>query len=135
MKRKQARIKLGAIGHFCLAVKDPKASARWWRKHFDLEEIFRGKDSVGLSNEAVTIVWFKGRPHPETLEHMSFHLSTMSALRAALKQLKAAGVALEDPGDEIGPEASGSANMGLWFHDEDGYRWELSVLSKSQPRG
>ena len=36
-------------------------------------------------------------------------------------------VDLEDPGDEIGPEAPGSPHMGLWFHDLDGYRWELSV--------
>jgi len=34
---------------------------------------------------------------------------------------------LEDPGDEIGPEAAGSKHLGLWFHDPDGYRWELSV--------
>ena len=36
-------------------------------------------------------------------------------------------VELEDPGEEIGPEAPGSPHMGLWFHDPDGYRWELSV--------
>ena len=41
----------------------------------------------------------------------------------------AAGVIDVDPGDEIGPEAPGSKNMGLWFHDPDGYRWELSVQS------
>ncbi|PZR61341.1 MAG: hypothetical protein DLM53_08910 [Candidatus Eremiobacter antarcticus] len=39
--------------------------------HFDLETMVRGKDFVGINNEAVTIVFFKGRPHPETLEHMS----------------------------------------------------------------
>ncbi|MBC5806184.1 MAG: VOC family protein [Candidatus Eremiobacter antarcticus] len=59
----------------------------------------------------------------------------MSALRAALKQLRAAGVALEDPGDEIGPEGPGSAHMGLWFHDDDGYRWELSVQNVARRRG
>ncbi len=134
MKRKRARIKLRAVGHFGLAVKDPKASARWWRKHFNLEEIFRGEDFVGISSDAITIVFFKGRPHPEALGHMSFHLSTMSALRAALAQLKATGVALEDPGDEIGPEAPGSAHMGLWFHDDDGYRWELSVQNAARRR-
>jgi len=53
----------------------------------------------------------------------------MRALREALADLKAKGVDLEDPGDEIGPEGPGSKNMGLWFHDPDGYRWELSVLS------
>ena len=49
---------------------------------------------------------------------------------APLAQLDVArrhGVAVEDPGDEIGPEAPGSPHWGLWFHDPDGYRWELSV--------
>jgi hypothetical protein len=39
---------------------------------------------------------------------------------------------VEDPGHEIGPEAPGSSNMGVWFHDPDGYRWELSVQGKSR---
>jgi hypothetical protein len=58
---------------------------------------------------------------------MSFHLPNMTALRKARAHLKKHKVDLEDPGDEIGPEAPGSKNMGLWFHDPDGYRWELSV--------
>ena len=58
---------------------------------------------------------------------MSFHVTDMEALRAALRLLKQHDVDVEDPGDEIGPEADGSPNMGLWFHDPDGYRWELSV--------
>jgi hypothetical protein len=52
----------------------------------------------------------------------------MAKLRQALEHLKKERVDIEDPGDEIGPEAPGSPNMGLWFHDPDGYRWELSVL-------
>ena len=52
----------------------------------------------------------------------------MRTLRKALAHLKKVGGDIEDPGDEIGPEAYGSKNMGLWFHDPDGYRWELSVL-------
>jgi catechol 2,3-dioxygenase-like lactoylglutathione lyase family enzyme len=58
---------------------------------------------------------------------MSFHLADMNALRAALAALREGGVDLEDPGDEIGPEAEGSPHLALWFHDPDGYRWELSV--------
>ena len=58
---------------------------------------------------------------------MSFHVADMPTLRAALRTLKDSGVEVEDPGAEIGPEAPGSSNMGLWFHDSDGYRWELSV--------
>jgi hypothetical protein len=65
---------------------------------------------------------------PETIDHMSFHLPDMTTLRKALAHLKAVGVDFEDPGDEICPEAPSSKNSGLWFHDTDGYRWELSVL-------
>jgi hypothetical protein len=52
----------------------------------------------------------------------------MATQRKALAHLKKIGVDIEDPGDEIGPEAPGSKNIGLWLHDPDGYRWELSVL-------
>jgi catechol 2,3-dioxygenase-like lactoylglutathione lyase family enzyme len=121
------KIHLGAVGHFGLAVRDPKQSAKWWQESFDLETIFTGDDYVGLSNDEVTIVLSQGTPDPAAIDHMSFHLPDMNALRAALDSLKQHGVAVEDPGDEIGPEAEGSKNMGLWFHDPDGYRWELSV--------
>ncbi len=58
---------------------------------------------------------------------MSFHLPNMTTLRKALGHLKKLKVEIEDPRDEIGPEAEGSPHMGLWFYDPDGYRWELSV--------
>jgi catechol 2,3-dioxygenase-like lactoylglutathione lyase family enzyme len=121
------KVKLGVVGHFGLAVRDPETSAKFWTKNFDLKEMFRFEDGVGLTNDAVTIVLFKGAAHPGTIEHISFHVENMDALREALDVLKKNGVKLEDPGDEIGPEAPGSPHMGLWFHDPDGYRWELSV--------
>lgn len=124
------KVRLGAVGHFGLAVRDPHESARWWKKHFDLHEMFGGDDYVGLTNENVTMVLHHGVPHPAVLSHMSFHLNDMDELRAALETLREGGVELEDPGDEIGPEAPGSKNMGLWFHDPDGYRWELSVQAR-----
>jgi catechol 2,3-dioxygenase-like lactoylglutathione lyase family enzyme len=82
-------------------------------------------------------VFFKGEPDPNVIDHMSFHVANMAALRSALNALQANGVELEDPGDEIGPEAPGSPHMGLWFHDRDGYRWELSVQNgaKEQKHG
>jgi catechol 2,3-dioxygenase-like lactoylglutathione lyase family enzyme len=120
-------IRLGVVGHFGLAVRDPERSARFWTRSFDLKEIFRFEDGIAVSNEAVTFALFKGEPHPGSLDHMSFHVENMKALRSALDELKKNGVDVEDPGDEIGPEAPGSPHMGLWFHDPDGYRWELSV--------
>ncbi|HEY9181499.1 MAG TPA: VOC family protein [Candidatus Baltobacteraceae bacterium] len=121
------KVQLGAVGHFGLAVRDPQRSASFWTNNFDLKELFRVEDGVGLSNDAVTIVLHKGVPHPGTFGHMSFHVANMHALREAVNLLKKNGVELEDPGDEIGPEAPGSPHLGLWFHDPDGYRWELSV--------
>jgi catechol 2,3-dioxygenase-like lactoylglutathione lyase family enzyme len=119
---------LGTVGHFGLAVANPKRSAKWFERALGLSVEFEFEDGVAVGNENVTIALFKGTPSPETIGHMSFHLPSMAKLRQALEHLKKERVDIEDPGDEIGLEAPGSPNMGLWFHDPDGYRWELSVL-------
>ena len=118
---------LGQVGHFGLAVRDPKKSAKWFERVLGLEKQFEFEDGVAVGNDHVTIALHKGKPSPKTIGHMSFHLPNMSALRKALAHLKKVKAELEDPGDEIGPEAPGSKNMGIWFHDPNGYRWELSV--------
>jgi catechol 2,3-dioxygenase-like lactoylglutathione lyase family enzyme len=115
-------------------VRNPRASAKWWQSLFDLEVMFEGAGYVGLTNENVTIVLMKGVPRPKTIEHISFHLRSMRELREALALLRRRRVELEDPGSEIGPEAPGSPHMGLWFHDPDGYRWELSVQARPKRR-
>ena len=125
---------LGTVGHFGLAVADPKRSAKWFERALGLSVEFEYEDGIAVGNENVTIALFKGKPSPETIGHMSFHLPNMVKLRKALEHLKGAGAQIEDPGDEIGPEAPGSPNMGLWFHDPDGYRWELSVLGGAQEK-
>jgi catechol 2,3-dioxygenase-like lactoylglutathione lyase family enzyme len=119
---------LGVVGHFGLAVHDPRKSARWFQDALGLRKEFEFKNGVAVGNDNVTIALFKGKPSPETFDHMSFHLPSISVLRKALVHLKKHKVDVEDPGHEIGPEAPGSKNVGLWFHDSDGYRWELSVL-------
>jgi catechol 2,3-dioxygenase-like lactoylglutathione lyase family enzyme len=118
---------LGEVGHFGLAVRDPKESAKWFERALGLRKEFDFENGVAVGNDYVTIALFKGEPSPETIDHMSFHLPNMATLRKALDHLKTVGADLEDPGDEIGPEGPGSPHMGLWFHDLDGYRWELSV--------
>jgi catechol 2,3-dioxygenase-like lactoylglutathione lyase family enzyme len=119
---------LGEVGHFGLAVHDPKRSANWFERALGLRKEFEYDGGVAIGNDNVTIALFKGKPSPQTLDHMSFHLPNMRTLHEALAHLKKIGADVEDPGHEIGPEAPGSRNMGLWFHDPDGYRWELSVL-------
>ena len=123
-------IRLGHVGHFGLAVRDPKKSARFWTGTMGLRKEFAFPGGIVVGNDDIAIVLLKGRPRPEALDHVSFHLSSMAALRAALATLKRKRVEIEDPGDEIGPEAPGSKHMGLWLRDPDGYRWELSVLAK-----
>jgi catechol 2,3-dioxygenase-like lactoylglutathione lyase family enzyme len=92
-----------------------------------LNKEFEFDNGVAVGNDNVTIALFKGKPSPKTIDHMSFHLPNMTTLRKALNHLKKQKVDLEDPGDEIGPESPDSPHMSLWFHDPDGYRWELSV--------
>jgi catechol 2,3-dioxygenase-like lactoylglutathione lyase family enzyme len=118
---------LGVVGHFGLAVPDPKKSAKWFERALGLKKEFDFENGVAIGNDHVTIALFKGKPSPETIDHLSFHLPSMATLRRALQHLKSVGADIEDPGDEIGPEGPGSPHMALWFHDPDGYRWELSV--------
>jgi catechol 2,3-dioxygenase-like lactoylglutathione lyase family enzyme len=118
---------LGPVSHFALVVRDPKASARWFREALFLDELFDFEGGVAIGNKNVLIVLRKGTPDPAAFGHTAFHLPDMATLRAALEHLKKAGVKLEDPGDEIGAVGEGSKSYGLWFHDPDGYRWELFV--------
>jgi catechol 2,3-dioxygenase-like lactoylglutathione lyase family enzyme len=119
--------KIGTVGHFGLAVPNPKKSAKWFERALGFKKRFDFDGGIAIGNDNVTIALQKGRPSPQTIDHMSFHLPNMSILRRALKHLQKQNLKLEDPGNEIGPEGPGSKNMGIWFRDLDGYRWELSV--------
>jgi len=123
----KAPFTLGTVGHFGVAVRNPSRSAQWFGHVLGLRKEFEFDGGIAVGNKNVTIVLYKGKPSPKTIGHMSFHLPNMATLRKALKHLKKHKVKIEDPGDEIGPEAPGSPHMGLWFHHPDGYRWELSV--------
>jgi catechol 2,3-dioxygenase-like lactoylglutathione lyase family enzyme len=92
-----------------------------------LREEFEFDEGVAVGSDGIMFAFFRGTPAPDSIEHISFHLPDVATLRAALAYLQANGVALEDPGDEIGPEAPGSPNVGIWLHDPDGYRLELNV--------
>lgn len=121
---------LGAVWHFGLAVRDPRASAKWFMRVAGLSKQFEYEGGVGIGNANVLIVFSKGKPSPKTVGHVAFHLPSVAALNKALAHLKKLKVQIEDPGNEIGPVTPGSKSMGIWFSDPDGYRWELAVQSK-----
>ena len=123
-------IALGNVAHFSLAVTDPQASAEWWLSLFDLAEWDRSASRVVLGNDAIAISLIEGTPDPSALTHMAFRTKDMASLKSSRDFLRAKGVALEDPGEEIGPVAEGSASLGIWFRDSDGYRWELYLAAE-----
>jgi catechol 2,3-dioxygenase-like lactoylglutathione lyase family enzyme len=108
-------------------VSDPQASAAWYIANLGLRHALDFDDGVAAESDDVTIVFVRGVPSPQTLGHIAFHLPDLPTLEAALAHLKANGVFVEDPGDEIGPEAPRSPNLGIWLRDPDGYRLELNV--------
>ena len=87
---------LGELGHFGLAVRDPKESAKWFERALGLKKEFDFNNGVAIGNDNVTIALFKGKPSPETIDHMSFHLPNMATLGKALEHLKSVAVDLED---------------------------------------
>jgi len=82
---------LGTVGHFGLAVTSPKRSAKWFERALGLSVEFEYEDGIAVGNKNVTIALFKGKPSPETIGHMSFHLPGMTILRKALEHLKRTG--------------------------------------------
>src|SRR5947207_15942318 len=104
---------LGEVGHFGLAVRDPKKSAKWFERALGLRKQFEFENGVAVGNDYVTIALFKGKPPPDTIDHLSFLLPDIATLGNALAHLKMIGVDIEDTGAETGPEAQGPKSVGL----------------------
>ncbi len=49
---------LGEIGHFGLAVRDPKESAKWFERALGLHKEFDFENGVAIGNDSVTIALF-----------------------------------------------------------------------------
>src|SRR5262252_4034109 len=90
---------LGEVGHFGLAVRDPKKSAQWFQRALGLRKEFEFDNGIAVGNDYVTIALFKGKPSPQTIDHMSFHLADLATLRKALAHFKRVSVDIEDPGE------------------------------------
>jgi catechol 2,3-dioxygenase-like lactoylglutathione lyase family enzyme len=51
------------LGHFGLAVRDPKKSAKWFERALGLRKEFDFETGVAIGNDNVTLALFKGRRH------------------------------------------------------------------------
>ena len=58
---------LGEVGHFGLAVRDPKKSAKWFEHALGLRKEFEFDNGVAVGNDNVTIALFKGSPRRKRL--------------------------------------------------------------------
>ena len=68
----KAPFTIGMVGHFGLAVRNPRRSAQWFMRVLGLRKEFEFEDGVAVGNDNVTIVFMKGKPSPKTIGHMSF---------------------------------------------------------------
>ena len=58
---------LGVVGHFGLAVRSPKRSAKWFARALGLKKQFDFEGGIAIGNDNVTIALHKGKPSPGTL--------------------------------------------------------------------
>ena len=79
---------VGVVGHFGLAVRSPKRSAKWFERALGLKKQFEFGDGIAVGNDNVTIALHKGTPSPDTLEHMSFHLPSVAVLSSGFTQIQ-----------------------------------------------
>src|ERR1700719_527544 len=63
---------VGVVGHFGLAVRSPKRSAKWFERALGLKKQFEFEDGVAIGNDNVTIALHKGKPSPGTLATCPF---------------------------------------------------------------
>ena len=68
------RFILGLVGHFELAVRNPKKSAEWCQVVLGLRKEFEFENGITVGNQNVTIVLFKGshRHRRSSICHFTF---------------------------------------------------------------
>jgi catechol-2,3-dioxygenase len=51
---------VGLVGHFGLAVRDPKKSAKWFKRALGLKKEFEFEGGIAIGNDNITIALHKG---------------------------------------------------------------------------
>ena len=122
-------------GHIGLNVTDLDRSLAFYRDALDFAPLGEGKEEgrrfafLGRDGELVLTLWQQAEggylPAAAGLHHLAFTAGDIDEVRAYEERLRRLGVAFAHEG--VVAHAEGAASGGIFFHDPDGTRLEISV--------
>ncbi|WP_030710789.1 VOC family protein [Streptomyces sp. NRRL F-2580] len=122
-------------GHVGLNVTDLDRSLAFYRDALDFRVLGEGKEQdrrfafLGQDGELVLTLWQQAdgvyAPTAAGLHHLAFSAGTIEQVRAYEARLRDLGVAFAYEG--VVAHREGAASGGIFFHDPDGTRLEISV--------
>ncbi|MEU8773895.1 VOC family protein [Streptomyces sp. NPDC048606] len=122
-------------GHVGLNVTDLDRSLAFYREALGFDLLGEGKEEdrrfafLGRDGELVLTLWQQAAgPYAPTaagLHHLAFSAEAVEEVRAYEERLRGLGVAFAHEG--VVAHQEGSASGGIFFHDPDGTRLEISV--------
>lgn len=122
-------------GHVGLNVTDLDRSLAFYRDALGFRPLGEGKEEgrrfafLGQDGELVLTLWQQAdgafAPASAGLHHLAFSAGALEEVRAYEERLKSLGVEFAYEG--VVAHGEGSASGGIFFHDPDGTRLEISV--------
>ncbi|MEC4571864.1 VOC family protein [Streptomyces virginiae] len=122
-------------GHVGLNVTDLERSLAFYRDALDFQVLGEGKEEgrrfafLGRDGELVLTLWQQAdgpfAPAAAGLHHLAFSVGAVEEVRAYEERLRGLGVAFAYEG--VVAHREGAASGGIFFHDPDGTRLEISV--------
>ncbi|MFJ6781022.1 VOC family protein [Streptomyces yangpuensis] len=122
-------------GHVGLNVTDLERSLAFYRDALDFQVLGEGKEEgrryafLGRDGELVLTLWQQAdgafAPAAAGLHHLAFSAGAIEEVRAYEKRLRGIGVDFAHEG--VVAHREGAASGGIFFHDPDGTRLEISV--------
>ncbi|MER6444817.1 glyoxalase [Streptomyces venezuelae] len=122
-------------GHVGLNVTDLERSLAFYRDALDFQVLGEGKEEgrrfafLGRDGELVLTLWQQADgaydPAAAGLHHLAFSAGAVEEVRAYEERLRGLGVAFAYEG--VVAHREGAASGGIFFHDPDGTRLEISV--------
>ncbi|MFJ9826083.1 VOC family protein [Streptomyces sp. NPDC101160] len=124
-----------AVGHIGLNVTDIERSLGFYGDVLGFETLGEGKDEgrryafLGQGGKLVLTLWQQAEGGYDAgragLHHLAFQAGSVDEVRAAEAALAARGVTFAYEG--VVAHREGAASGGIFFHDPDGTRLEISV--------